>query len=181
MKKILATMSAATMSAATMLTACSTTKKAEVATPDVTTSTSNNTTAVAAPSNRALAHVIIYTTKADYSNLVPVTMNSERTKIVSYPAKSDIRLSAKPVALADGWLLDRRGIGPNTVFTDYTYEEYSSLEKTPSASQLMEHIIEKYPLLELRDCGTEHLSLDQLNDLIRSGLKGCKTMIPPMR
>lgn len=166
MKKILAT-----VSAATVLTACSTTKKAEVVTPDVTTPASNNITAVAGPPARALAHVIIYKTKADYSNLVPVTMNRERTKIVSYPAKSDIRPSAKPVALADGWYLDRRGIGPNTVFTDYTYEEYSSLEKTPSASQLMEHVIEKYPLLELRDCGTERLTTDQLNDLIKSGFK----------
>lgn len=166
MKKILAT-----MSAATMLTACSTTKKAEEVTPDVTSQATDFIIGVADPTSRALPHVIIYKTKADYSNLVPVTMNRERTKIVSYPAKSDIRPSAKPVALVDGWYLDRRGIGPNTVFTDYTYEEYSHLEKTPSAAQLMEHIIEKYPLLELHDCGTESLTPDQLNDLIKSGFK----------
>lgn len=169
------------MSAATVLTACSTARKAEVVTPDVVAPATNNRIMPGGQQNYALPHVIIYKTKADYSDLVPVTMNSARTKIVSYPATSDIRPSAKPLALADGWLLDRRGIGPNTVFTDYTYEEYSSLEKTPTASELMEHIVEKYPLLDLRDCGTDRLSPDQLNDLIKSGLKGCKTMLLRMR
>lgn len=176
MKKILVA-----MSAVTMLTACTTTKKAEVVAQDVTTTTTSNRIAEGGLPSYALPHVYIYKTKADYSNLVPVTMNPERTKIMSYPAKSDIRPSAKPVPLADGWYLDKRGIGPNTVFTDYTYEQYSSLEKTPTASQLMEHIIEKYPLLDLRDCGTDRLTTDQLNDLIKSGLKGCKMLLPPMR
>lgn len=116
----------------------------------------------------ALPHVIIYKMKGDYSNLVPVTMNDERTKIVSYPAKSDIRPSGKPIALADGWYLDRRGISNNTVFTDYTYEEYSALEKTPSIAELMNHIIDKYPILDLRDCGTKSLTVDELNELIHS-------------
>lgn len=164
-----------------MLTACTTTKKAEVAASSVATPTTNVGMTAGGQQSYALPHVLIYKTKADYSNLVPVTMNPERTRIVSYPAKSDIRPSAKPVPLADGWYLDRRGIGPNTVFTDFTYEEYSSLEKTPTTSQLMEHIIEKYPLLELRDCGTQSLTPDQLNDLIRSGLKGCRNLLPPMQ
>lgn len=176
MKKFLAA-----MSAVTMLTACSSTKEVEVATPTVATPTSNTRIKAGGQQNYALPHVYIYKTTADYSDLVPVTMNPERTRIISYPAKSDIHPSAKPVPLADGWYLDRRGIGPNTVFTDYTYEEYSCLEKTPTASQLMEHIIEKYPLVGLRDCGTECLTTDQLNDLIKSGLKGCRNLLPPMQ
>lgn len=168
------------MSAVTVLTACSATHKAEVVTQQVTTSASDTPIMTGQP-NYALPHVRIYKTKADYSDLVPVTMNSERTQITSYPAKSDIRPSAKPVPLADGWYLDRRGIGPNTVFTDYTYEQYAALEKTPSVSELMEHIIEKYPLLDLRDCGTQRLTTDQLNDLIMSGLKGCQTLLPAIR
>ena len=176
MKQILAL-----ITAATMLTACTTTKKAEVATSEVAPPAKNVGMKTGGQQNYALPHVLIYKTKADYSDLVPVTMNPERTQIVSYPAKTDIRPSAKPLPLADGWYLDRRGIGPNTVFTDYTYEEYSSLEKTPTVSQLMEHIIEKYPLLELRDCGTQSLSPDQLNDLISSGLKGSKNLLPPLK
>lgn len=156
------------LSAASLLTACSTTKQAEEMAQETIPSVDSRDRMIAGSPSYALAHVIIYKTRADYSNLVPVTMNSERTRIVSYPAKSDIRPSAKPVALADGWYLDKRGIGQNTVFTDYTYEAYSSLEKTPSISELMEHIIDKHPLLDLRDCGTNPLTIDELNELITS-------------
>mgnify|MGYP003290698370 CR=1 FL=1 len=158
------------LSAATLLTACSTNRKAEGMAQETIPSADSRDKLIAGSPSYALAHVIIYKTRADYSNLVPVTMNSERTRIVSYPAKSDIRPSAKPVALADGWYLDKRGIGQNTVFTDYTYEAYSSLEKTPSISELMEHIIDKHPLLDLRDCGTKPLTVDELNELIANSL-----------
>lgn len=114
-----------------LLTACTTNRKAEVATPDVATPATDVRTKTEEKPVKALPHVYIYKTKADYSNLVPVTMNPERTRIISYPATSDIRPSAQPIPLIDGWYLDRRGIGPNTVFTDYTYEEYSRLDHTP--------------------------------------------------
>ncbi len=151
------------MGAATIMTACSTTKETAAVIPSVIAPAP---TGVISGGAKALPHIFIYRMKADYSNLVPVTMNRERTEIVSYPAKSDIRPSAKPVALNDGWYLDRRGIGQNTVFTDYTYEQYANLEKTPAVAELMEHIIEKHPIIDLYDCGTKPLSIDELNELI---------------
>ena len=38
----------------------------------------------------AVEQTIIYKTTRDFSQLVPVTMNEERTKIVSYPAPTDL-------------------------------------------------------------------------------------------
>ena len=163
------------MGAAMFMTACSTTKETAAVTSGVIAAAPTGAISERA---QALPHIIIYKMKADYSNLVPVTMNPQRTVITSYPAKSDIRPSAKPVALNDGWYLDRRGIGPNTVFTDYTYEQYANLEKTPSVSELMEHIIEKHPLLDLYDCGTQPLSTDELNEVI-SKMNADTPMAPP--
>lgn len=63
----------------------------------------------------------IYRTNGDYRDKVPVNLDAARSTVVSYPAPTD--LTALPVQLADGYLLDLRGIGPNTAFTSYTYAE----------------------------------------------------------
>ena len=67
---------------------------------------------------------IVYKTIKDFSDFVPVIMNAERTKIVSYPAPTDLSLSAKPTALKNGYWLDNRGISENVVFLNYTYKAY---------------------------------------------------------
>ena len=119
--------------------------------------------------------VFIYKMKADYSNLVPVIMNDEKTTIVSYPAPTDVYYAgelAKPSQLADGYWLDNRGINANVAFTSYTYEEYSALKTTPSLSELMNHIIDKDPLTELHQCGARADYDDivtELNEKIRQG------------
>ena len=88
----------------------------------------------------AQAAITIYKTKSDYSKLVPITLNAQKNKIIAYPAVSDIRRAQQPIILDSGFLLDKRGIGPNSVFLDYTYETYSSLQETPSSDTLMAHI-----------------------------------------
>ena len=136
--------------------------------------------AVKAPNNRIIVGtaspaVFIYKMKADYSNLVPVIMNAEKTKIVSYPAPVDVYYKgvlAKPSQLVDGYWLDNRGINENVAFTSYTYEEYSALETAPSMSDLMNHIVEKNPLTEWRQCGVRADYDDivtELNDKIKKG------------
>lgn len=70
---------------------------------------------------------------------VPVQVDS-KGNIVSYPAPTDL-IGQEPVALADGYLLDRRGISAYTRFTRYTYAEYIALKTPPTPSQLKAAII----------------------------------------
>lgn len=131
---------------------------------------------------------IIYKTQKDYSKNVPVTMNKERTQIVSYPAPTDIYYRGElsyPTPLKDGYLLDNRGIGINVAFLSYTYEEYSKLKTAPSMDELKEQIIDFYPLTELWNCGIRSQyknEVKELNELIDQGFKGCKKigMITPV-
>jgi hypothetical protein len=128
----------------------------------------------------ALPKTIVYKTSHDYSDLVPVIMNPEKTKIVSYPAPSDLLYKgqlAKPIALKNRYWLDNRGINQWVVFLKYTYESYSQLKETPSMNEMMLNIADKNPLTEMIICG-ERNSFDnvvsELNSLIDKGFPDCK-------
>lgn len=136
----------------------------------------------------ALPQAIVYKTTADFSNLVPVIMNNERTKIISYPAPGDLYYNGKlslPVALKNGYWLDNRGINENVVFLKYTYEEYKSLTIAPSIEEMMKNIAEKYPLTELYFCGPRNQlknEITELNAMIDRGFENCrKADIVPMK
>ncbi|MDE5668462.1 MAG: hypothetical protein K2I24_02900, partial [Duncaniella sp.] len=73
------------------------------------------------PGPAALPNACIYRTSIDVDAYVPVTVNPVDGSLISYPAPSDITGASMPVVLKDGWLLDRRGISPNTRFVRYTY------------------------------------------------------------
>jgi hypothetical protein len=129
------------------------------------------------------APVIVYKTKANYSDLVPVTMNESKDRILSYPAPGDLYFNgelALPLKLKKGYLLDRRGIGPNSVFTSYTYEEYSRMKAAPSIQELGDWIIDKEPFVSMYDCssirGSEDLA-GELKRLIGNGFEGCKVLL----
>ena len=117
--------------------------------------------------------VYIYKMKKDYSKLVPVLMNEERTRIVSYPDPVDLQRGGKPALptpLEGGYWLDNRGIGPTVAFLSYTYEEYIRLAAPPSREEMMERIVDKYPLTEIRACGRRADYKDivtELNEKIR--------------
>lgn len=123
---------------------------------------------------------IVYKTIADFSNLVPVIMNSEKTKIISYPAPTDLYYNGKPslpTVLKNGYLLDNRGINENVVFLKYTYNEYQHFETAPSISEMMTKIAEKYPLSELYYCGHRNQyknEVEELNTIIDKGFLNCK-------
>lgn len=85
--------------------------------------------------------VKIYKTNGDYDYLVPITLDASRTKVVSFPAPSDLTEASMPLKLDDGFLLDRRGIGMNTAFTRYTYKEYMALPQAPSVKELLDAVI----------------------------------------
>jgi hypothetical protein len=123
------------------------------------------------PGPRAL----VYKTKADYSNLVPVILSEDKTQIVSYPHPGDVRVGEKfltPTRLNRDYFLDNRGIGPDVAFLKLTYEEYAALKSVPELSELYKLIVDIDPLTELCDCGSKSAFSDiegQLNALIEIG------------
>jgi hypothetical protein len=132
--------------------------------------------------NNIPAPVIIYKTKQDYSNLVPVTLNPQGTKIISYPGPNDLTFEgepALPVELHDGFLLDRRGINQYSVFTSYTYEEYARLSAPPTTEALFKSIVDPDPFTAIYRCEYIHNDenlVKELNRRIRKGLKICSAL-----
>jgi hypothetical protein len=131
------------------------------------------------------APVIVYKTKNTYVHNVPITMNSSKEQITSYPAPSDLFFEgelALPLELKDGYFLDLRGISANTVFTSFTYEEYSKLANPPSIQELLESVIDRDPFISIYDCGKRGSYADlvkEINTKIRKGMEGCKEMKLP--
>ncbi|MCL2040973.1 MAG: hypothetical protein FWG84_02885 [Bacteroidales bacterium] len=118
----------------------------------------------------ALPNVIIYKTKADYSQNVPVGLNEEKTAIVSYPGKTDVK-GQLPVLLEHGFLLDKRGISTNVAFLKYTYDEYMALESIPPIAELFDAIIDTDPLTEMYLCGkTSDFHHGDITELLNEAL-----------
>lgn len=166
-----------------MTTLCSCKTQSKTADTD-NTMTSSNVIAAEMPTANALPAAIVYKTKSDLSNNVPVMMDRSKTRIVSYPAPSDISPSALPIKLYGGYLLDRRGIGENVAFTSYTYQQYSSLGSVPSIADLMSKIIDRNPLAELYRLP---ISLNQaiadttaVNKIIKANFDGCTPIVAPI-
>lgn len=133
------------------------------------------------PVQNATMPLIIYKTKADYSRLVPVQMNKAKDKIISYPAPGDLTFRDKPAIpekLKHGYLLDNMGIGANSAFTSYTFEDYAQRKSAPALKELMDHIIDNDPFTEIWQCGSrnEVKTMEELNTLIDSGFESCKSM-----
>lgn len=84
---------------------------------------------------------IVYKTNGNYNNNVAVGMNVARTEITNYPAPTDVNANSAPVQLPDGYLLDRRGIGPSTGFLNITYSEYAALPAPPAPEEMKAMII----------------------------------------
>lgn len=124
----------------------------------------------------ALPSQRVYKMRDDYANLVPVTLD-QGGNIVSYPDPIDVGDASKPVDLGDGWFLDRRGVGPNTAFTNYTYDEYHALKQVPSLETLKARIIARQAITEMWDCGTAHRTVSEYKQLIKDGFPGCKSVI----
>lgn len=76
----------------------------------------------------------------DYGNNVAVTL-TPGGELQYFPAPSDITAYSEPISLGDGWWLNCQGLGPNSVFTKYTFAEYASLPQVPTPTQLKQAII----------------------------------------
>jgi hypothetical protein len=127
------------------------------------------------------APTIIYKTKEEYNNKVPITLSEDKRKIVGYPHPKDIYQNGKlaiPTKLNNGYLLDNRGVGKNTAFLNITYEEYAKLTSAPKLTEMERMILEKDPIIELCDCGNRNQfknEIDEINSLIATNQLGkCK-------
>ncbi len=128
----------------------------------------------------SIPEIIIYKTSGDFTDNLPVTLNSSRSAITSYPAPSDISVDAStPVSLDGGYLLDRRGISQYTAFTTYTYQDYSALPTAPSVATLMESVIPGAVVTEIVRIPAHYSSSVKemtaiCNQYIKRGLEGCE-------
>lgn len=116
----------------------------------------------------ALPVVCIYKTKKDYSNLVPVIMDNNKERIVSYPHPNDLKYGNSlrlPVPLKQGYWLDNKGINKNVAFLKYTYEEYSKMKRAPSIEELNEAIIDKNPLTDFQTLGKRNEYSDVVKEV----------------
>jgi len=121
--------------------------------------------------------VIIYKTKVDYFNKVPVLLSDDKTQLISYPAPKDLVLNDStlriPVRLEDNYLLDVKGIWTNVGFLKFTYKEFSTFTKSPLPSEIKNAIIDNDPLIEFyhdmdnsMDSLPENQLIEYLNSLI---------------
>ena len=136
--------------------------------------------------NAALPPTIVYKTKGNYTNLVPIGLYEDNLKIRSYPGPSDVHYMgelAYPSELIQGYLLDNRGVGPNSAFLDVGYEEYSKFNEIPSHEEFLNMIKDYDPFLEMYDCGNRYEStteeITKLNKIISEGKlnEDCKSLL----
>lgn len=119
------------------------------------------------------APVVIYKTKANFDQLVPIIAAGDPLSLVSYPHPSDLKFSdgsyRYPLPLKGGYLLDRKGVGPRTAFLRLTYEDYCA--QPPDPSTLLSLIAESDPMEEIWHCHlpySQEALVDTLNHLITS-------------
>jgi hypothetical protein len=127
--------------------------------------------------------LVIYKTKANRDNNVPIRVMEDRKTIITYPAPTDVFTNGKlayPTKLEDGYLLDNRGISVSSVFLSYDYQTYSKLGDIPKEAVLLKAVVDFEPFLEMYNCGYRYdykNEVQQANDIIRNGFKDCKCLI----
>ncbi|HMN06105.1 MAG TPA: hypothetical protein PKD45_10285 [Flavobacteriales bacterium] len=127
------------------------------------------------PAPMSTAHVVVYRTRGNMREQVPVRLAADGS-IESYPHPMDLRLGddlALPTELGDGWLMDNRGVGMNTVFLSMDYAQYAALGEAPTLEEMQAAILDRDPLTDLCDCGPRSAYEDpvrQLKELIHSGM-----------
>lgn len=124
----------------------------------------------------AVAKARVYKTNGDYSDRVTVTLNASRTSLVSFPSPGDLR-GGEPLKLDGGFLLDRRGVGPHTAFTRWTYSEYAALTAAPSPREIMDNLLPDACVTEIYEMPFSASDPDaesRSNALIAAGFPDCK-------
>lgn len=129
---------------------------------------------------RMIPKALIYKMSGEYADNVPITLNDQRTAPLSFPAPGDLGAFARPLPLAGGYWLDRRGISANSVFTCYTYAEYAALPQAPAIAELMASVIPGAVITEIVQLPvTVSAAVNDtaaVNSMINQGLKDCKVL-----
>lgn len=136
----------------------------------------NNVQAQTPPKGGMIAGppTLIYKTRNNYNDKVPVLLSEDKKDIVSYPDPRDLKIADRftyPTLLSQGYLLDNRGINKNVAFLKLSYEEYVALPAKPDRAALMNMILDNDPLTALYFCGSrkqykEATIISQLNTII---------------
>ncbi|MBD5322201.1 MAG: hypothetical protein K2G05_08335 [Duncaniella sp.] len=132
-----------------------------------------------APGPAVLPNAHIYRTSIDVDALVPVTVNPATGQLISYPAPTDITGASMPVVLKDGWLLDRRGVGADTRFINYTYSQYHDLAEAPSVERLLQSIVPDARVTEIVELPYKigEVTPAMADSLISAGLPRCEVIL----
>ena len=112
--------------------------------------------------------VIIYKTKEDYSDKVPVTLSDDKSKIINYPDARDLIRNGKltlPIELHNGFLLDQRGIDQNVAFLSISYGTFTRAMRVYTVGQLYDLILDNDPLTEMYNCGNKNDFKNVVGDL----------------
>lgn len=118
---------------------------------------------------------VIYKMKADYSKQVPVILNEEKTKMVSYPAPKDMFYPngelRYPLVLGNDFYLDEIGIGVNTAFISLDIDQYAHMLQAPSPDSLFKLIVDKDPFDKMYNLGNRKQYEDKevVKELFSSG------------
>lgn len=131
--------------------------------------------------SNATMPMVIYKTRSDYSQWLPVQLDASRTKIIQYPSPNDIYYRdtlAVPTTLHDGYLLDNMGLNANSAYTDIALTEY---DKVISLDSLMSRVLDRYPFLEMYICGNRSIEsepIEKVNFIIdQNALNKCTVVI----
>ena len=96
--------------------------------------------------------VLVYRTKDDHADHVPVLLSADHSRIISYPHPSDLKTAnglPVPTPVGQGYLLDNRGISKDVAYLGMSWAEYAALPEAPSMEKLNALIIDRDPLTEL--------------------------------
>lgn len=89
---------------------------------------------------RSLPKATAFKMNGNYSKQVGVTLDNNG-RLTYFPAPGDITPNSVPLDLGNGWWLNRQGIGEGSVFTRWTFEEYSKLKNVPTQEEILKSII----------------------------------------
>lgn len=118
---------------------------------------------------------IIYKMKNDYSKLVPVVLNEDKTAIISYPAPKDLLDHQGhlryPTQQERGYYLDELGVGVNTAYISISMDKYCHMIAVPSLDSLFSLVIDDDPFMKMYNLGNrkQYLDTQRVAELISSG------------
>lgn len=97
-------------------------------------------------------------TRNDYSKYVWINMSLDKETIISHSSPTDIKSHTdfNKLVLHDGYFINSFAWGSNDVPIDVTIADYSKMKEDLSIEQMKNLILDKYPYVELYDCGKRY-------------------------